>query len=66
MQLSQSSCNLSCITNLLLFLVRLMTGMNETEASKIEAALSPVVHQSQEQVSNFEAFNLTKYTILNV
>jgi hypothetical protein len=50
MQLSQSSCNLSCITNLLLFLVRLMTGMNEAEASKIEAALSPVVHQSQEQV----------------
>ena len=48
-----SSNNLSCITSMLIFLVRLMTGMKLEESEKIEAALSPFVQQSQEQVFFF-------------
>jgi hypothetical protein len=50
LELATSSNNLSCITHMLIFLVRLMTSLNEEEAGKIEAALSPIVHQSNEQV----------------
>jgi hypothetical protein len=50
MEFSTSGNNLSCITNLLVFLVRLMTGMNKEETAKIAAALSPIINQGYEQV----------------
>ena len=53
LELATSGNNLSCITNMLVFLIRLMTSLNAEETSKIEAALSPIVHQSQEQVCTY-------------
>ncbi len=49
-ELRSSSCNLACITNLLLLLSRLSTGMEREEVDRLRAALSPVVHAGQEQV----------------
>jgi len=53
MELSATASNLACITNLLLFLVRLMTGMSMEEANKVKSALSPVVTMAMEQVRIF-------------
>jgi len=44
-----SSCALSCITRLLLLLLRLSTGMTAEDEVKLAAALSPVVQEGQEQ-----------------
>ena len=38
------------IPRLLLLLARLSVGMDEEDASKLEAALTPLVHNGQEQV----------------
>ncbi len=47
--LDRSASNLSCITNLLLLLARLSTGMKVEETTKLMSALSPVIHVGQEQ-----------------
>ncbi len=52
-ELSATASNLSCITQLLLFLVRLMTGMSMEEAGKVRSALSPIVTMGTEQVCEF-------------
>ena len=49
-ELISSSCNLSCITELLLLLARLANAMTSEEVRKLRAALSPVVQRGQEQV----------------
>ena len=50
LELKRSSNNLSCITNLLVFLVRLSSGLSDDEVAKVKAALTPNVHDSQDQV----------------
>ena len=40
------------IPRLLLLLARLSVGMGEEDASKLEAALTPLVHNGQEQVDD--------------
>lgn len=49
LEVKRSSANLSCITNLLVFLVRLSSGMSEEEVNKLKAALTPIVHDDQDQ-----------------
>jgi hypothetical protein len=49
-ELDRTSSNLACITNLLLLLARLTTGMEREEMDKLMSALSPVMHGGQEQV----------------
>jgi Bardet-Biedl syndrome 9 protein len=56
LEVKRSSNNLSCITNLLVFLTRLSTGMNQDEVAKVKAALTPVVHNHLEQVIIFSPF----------
>ena len=48
----RAAARLSCVTRLLLLLARLTAGMDSEEADRLEAALSPVVHSAQEQVSS--------------
>lgn len=50
LEVKRSSNNLACITNLLVFLTRLSTGMDQAEVAKVRAALTPVVHDYDEQV----------------
>ena len=40
------------LTRLLLLLARLSVGMAEEDANKLEAALTPLVHNGQEQVDD--------------
>ena len=49
LDVKRSSNSLSCITNLLVTLVRLSTGMNPEEMSMVKAALTPVVQDVQDQ-----------------
>ncbi len=44
-ELESSSCNLSCITGLLLLLSRLSTGASEEDAAMLASALSPVIQE---------------------
>ncbi len=59
-ELASSSCNLSCITQLLLLLARLSTGMSAEEVDRLRAALSPVVQVGQEQVRERESISQKK------
>ena len=56
LELKRSSNNLSCITSLLVFLVRLSSGLSEDEVNKVRAALTPNVHDFQEQVCTNSLF----------
>ena len=52
---SASGNNLACITSTLVFLMRLTgpaAGMSPDDVAMVQSALSPIVHDSQDQVSD--------------
>lgn len=49
-ELRQSACNLACITNLILLLLRLSTSLPDEEVAKLKAALTSIVQGDQQQV----------------
>ena len=58
---SASGNNLACITSTLVFLMRLTgpaAGMSADDVSMVQSALSPIVHDSQDQVRAYNSMNL--------
>ncbi len=61
LEVKRSGNNLSCITNLLVYLTRLTTSMTFDDLAKVHSALTPVMNINETQVTNG---NLTVLTSL--
>jgi hypothetical protein len=49
--LSRSRCQLSCVTSLILFMIKLMNTTSEEDYSDLQAALTSTVCDTEEQVN---------------